>query len=143
MNFFWNFSLFSPSTLQNAMASWQPMTDTSVDSYHLFYVYLAFYIVLTYGNIIDFFQEVCHGDSNAGCSAGCIDISTVCLIKYPHITVSRPDCLLNSIRRIIAPTQPSLRGPCKLVGSSLEAYRNQILALSSAFTAVYGVTIVL
>ena len=138
-------------------------TGTSVDSYNLFYMYLGFYIVLTYGEIIDFFQEVCHSDS---INAGCIDSSTLYLnfqTKYPHIPVivSRPDRLLNSIRRIVAPTQPSLRGPSKLVGLSLEAYRNQIWAPRVTnpagsskgmrdclqhlliFVAVYDVTIVI
>ena len=40
--------------------------------------------------------------------------------------MGRPNRLYDTVRRIAAPTQPSLRGSSKISGSDLEAYRSKI-----------------
>ena len=46
--------------------------------------------------------------------------------RYPHVTVGRPSRLLDTVKRLIAPTQPNALGPAKLTGSPLAHYRRRV-----------------
>jgi len=46
--------------------------------------------------------------------------------QYPNIPVSRPKRLYDAVKRIAAPTKPSLGRPAKLTGSPLASYRNRV-----------------
>ena len=51
--------------------------------------------------------------------------SEICA-RYPKISVSRPTRLYDTVKRIVVPTRPSLRGAAKLSGSPLAAYRKRV-----------------
>ena len=74
----------------------------------------------TYGELIDIFEEAereCPNNEEVLCSK----------IKqlYPKIPIGRPRRFYETVSRIVAPTKPSLRGECKLQGSSLTFYRKR------------------
>ena len=73
-----------------------------------------------YGELIDLYQEL-EEESNLQDS-----LFSELSSRYPHLNLSRPTRVLDSIKRIIAPTRPSLRGPAKVTGSGLAAYRNRV-----------------
>ena len=45
---------------------------------------------------------------------------------YPHISIGRPSRFYDTVKRIAAPTKPSLAGPNKLSGSPLVSYRKRV-----------------
>ena len=77
----------------------------------------------TYGDLIDLLKD----------SEDCVDKSTsvpeVLYAKfqhaYPHVSIGRPKRFYDTVKRIAAPTQSSLRGDSKLSGSPLVAYRSK------------------
>ena len=48
------------------------------------------------------------------------------LERYPNLVVGRPCRLLETVKRIVIPTRPLLRGDAKLHGSPLATYRKRI-----------------
>ena len=44
---------------------------------------------------------------------------------FPDVTIGRPDRFYSTASRIIAPTRPSLRGPCKMSDEDLVAYKSK------------------
>ena len=44
---------------------------------------------------------------------------------FPDVTIGRPDHFYSTASRIIAPTRPSLRGPCKMSDEDLVAYKSK------------------
>lgn len=74
----------------------------------------------TYGELIDLFTEV-EGRANT------TDLlySEFCT-RYPKISVSRPTRLFDTVKPIVGPTRPSLRGAAKLSGSPLATYRKRV-----------------
>lgn len=73
-----------------------------------------------YGDLLDIFAKY-EDDPN-------IAEMIFCTIKelYPRIEISRPSRVLDSVRRIVAPTRQSARGDAKIVGLSLETYRKKV-----------------
>ena len=45
--------------------------------------------------------------------------------QYPHIPIGRPDRFYDTVKRLAAPTRPSIKGPSKLQGSPLVTYRRR------------------
>ena len=74
----------------------------------------------TYGELIDTY-EVVEGKPDAA-DLLCIELCE----RYPHITVGRPSRLLDTVKRLIAPTRPNVLGPAKLTGSPLAHYRRRV-----------------
>ena len=74
----------------------------------------------TYGELIDLYIEL-EGKANL---QDCLfsEISG----RFPQLSLGRPTRVLDTIKRIIAPTRPSLRGPAKITGSGLAAYRKRV-----------------
>uniref|UniRef100_A0A1X7U376 Uncharacterized protein n=1 Tax=Amphimedon queenslandica TaxID=400682 RepID=A0A1X7U376_AMPQE len=73
-------------------------------------------IIISYGDLIDLYESA--SDDHH-------------FIKkfheaFPSYNLSRPKRLIETVHRIVAPTKPSLRGPSKLNGSSLLAYRRRM-----------------
>ena len=66
----------------------------------------------TYGELIDLFNKC--PDNNEYRE------------QYPKIYIGRPRRFYETVKRIVAPTQPSLRGGSKISGSSLSTYRKRI-----------------
>lgn len=84
--------------------------------------YLCFlYVVITYGDIITLFEEceqVKPGDKDHLCYVfGKI---------YPNIHIGRPGRFYDTVLRIIAPTQSSIRGGRSLNRSQLASYRKRL-----------------
>ena len=74
----------------------------------------------TYGELIDTFEEV-EGFPDAA------DLLCAKLCKrHPNIKVGRPSRLLDTAKRLIAPTRPNMLGPAKLTGSPLAHYRRRV-----------------
>ena len=46
-------------------------------------------------------------------------------LAHPHVNVGRPKRLYDTVKRIAAPTQPSLRGGSKISGQDLLLYRSK------------------
>lgn len=72
----------------------------------------------TYGDLIDLFEETeheCRGNEDLLC--------TKFRMIYPDI--GRPRRFYETVKRIVAPTQPSLRGESRLSGSPLSSYRRR------------------
>ena len=78
-------------------------------------------VLPTYGELIAMLED-------AEIEAKCSEMSAPDLLetkfysKYPHILISRPGRLFDSISRIAAPTRSSAIGPRKLDGSPLQSY---------------------
>ena len=51
--------------------------------------------------------------------------SEICA-RYPMISVGRPTRLFDTVKRIVGPTRPSVRGAAKLSGSPLATYRKRV-----------------
>jgi len=74
----------------------------------------------TYGELIDTFEEV-EGRPDAA-DLLCVELCQ----RYPHIKIGRPSRLLDTVKRLIAPTRPSMLGPAKLTGLPLANYRRRV-----------------
>lgn len=76
----------------------------------------------SYGDLIDLLEDV-ETDNESGAIADilCEKFAT----SYPHIPINRPGRFLNTVRRLAAPTKPSVIGQQKLMGSSLASYRHR------------------
>ena len=48
--------------------------------------------------------------------------------QFPNMMIGRPSRFYDTVKRIAAPTRPSLVGPSKLSGSPLVSYRKRIWA---------------
>ena len=76
----------------------------------------------TYGEMIDLFTEV-EQQSNENIVNTLFDK----FIKlYPNVMIGRPSRFCDTVKRIAAPTRPSLTGPSKVSGSPLVSYRKRI-----------------
>ena len=83
----------------------------------------CYYLDPIYGDLIDLLQE----------SENCVDESTSVpdilfekfQLAHPHVNVGRPKHLYDTVKRIAAPTQPSLRGSSKICGPALALYRSK------------------
>ena len=76
----------------------------------------------TYGEMIDLLTEVEQQDSE-----NIVNTLFDKFIKlYPNVMIGRPGRFYDSVKRIAAPTRPSLVGPSKLSGSPLASYRKRI-----------------
>lgn len=73
----------------------------------------------TYGDLIDLLKKV----------EGQPDAANLLFMEvrqnYPSIPIGRPNRLLDTVKRIAAPTQSSLHGGAKLSGSPLATYRKR------------------
>lgn len=74
-----------------------------------------------YGELIDMLTEA----ENEAVSPA--EVSHLLVQKfygvYQHITIGRPERFCDTVRRIAAPTKPSLWGVAKLAGSPLVSYK--------------------
>lgn len=97
---------------------WQ-LYDTCNNTYNNFFVQLASKTP-SYGYLIDLLEE---------CSS-CDSVSDALYDKfrkaYPQIKIGRQDRFYETVKRIAAPTKPSLRGESKLCGPSLLNYRETL-----------------
>ena len=74
-------------------------------------------IALTYGELIDYIDE-CEDDPKR--------LLSKFKDTYPSIYIGRADRFYETVRRIVAPTRPSLRGGCSLSDLQIAAYRKRI-----------------
>ena len=74
----------------------------------------------TYGEIIDLYEAF--GERPDAAHLLCSEMSKL----YPCIRTKRPGRLFDSMKRIVAPTRPSLKGTAKVTGSPLASYRKRI-----------------
>ena len=75
----------------------------------------------TYGDIIDLFEE-CESVAPANAT----HFSAVFKECYPHFKVERPGRLYDTVKRIVAPTHPSIRSNrATLRGTQLQSYRKR------------------
>ena len=74
----------------------------------------------TYGDLIDIFERH-EGEKHATEL-----IFSEVRRRYPCVSVSRPTRFFDTVRRIVGPTRPSLRGTAKLTGSPLASYRRRV-----------------
>ena len=74
----------------------------------------------TYGELFDTF-EVVEGRPDAA-DLLCVELCQC----YPDMKVGRPSRLLDTVKRLIAPTRPNMLGPAKLTGSPLAHYRTRV-----------------
>ncbi len=75
----------------------------------------------TYGELIDLFEEVEKEHFN--------DENVLCQQfkdLYPDVTIGRPRRFFETVKRLIAPVRPSLRGTVSLTGSALASYRRRV-----------------
>lgn len=77
----------------------------------------------SYGDLIDLLKET-ESDANTKESVANI-FSRKFAASYPHISISRPSRFLDTVRRLAAPTKPSVVGQQKLMGSPLVSYRHR------------------
>ena len=75
----------------------------------------------SYGYLIDL-QETESANENESVAT---IVSEKFATSYPHILISRPSLFLDTVRRLAAPTRPSLIGKQKLMGSPLALYRRR------------------
>ena len=80
-------------------------------------MFLTLISVPTFGELIELYEETSDDASI---------LHTKLLERYPNLVVGRPCRLLETVKRIVAPTTPSLRGDAKLHGSPLATYRKRI-----------------
>lgn len=73
-----------------------------------------------YGDLVDIFERF----------EGQPDVQDLLFAEvckcYPNVTVSCPSRFYDTIRRLVAPTRPSLHGEAKLTGSPLASYRRRV-----------------
>ena len=75
-----------------------------------------------YGDLIDLLEDA----EMANVDGSVADILTEKFTaSYPHIPISRPTRFLDTVRRLAAPTRPSVVGQQKLMGSPLTSYRHR------------------
>ena len=74
----------------------------------------------TYGEVIDLYEAF--GERPDAAHLLCSEMSKL----YPCIPTKRPGRLFDSVKRIVAPTRPSLKGAAKVTGSPLASYRKRI-----------------
>ena len=53
-------------------------------------------------------------------------LSSEIRVRFPGVPVGRPSRFYDTVKRIVGPTKPSVRGPPKLVGSPLASYRKRV-----------------
>lgn len=70
----------------------------------------------THGELIDLLEV--EGRPDVFCTELCQ--------RYPHIKIGWPSRLLDTVKRLVAPTRASTLGPAKLTGSPLAHYRKRI-----------------
>ncbi len=73
----------------------------------------------SYGELIDLLSEAEHDDDVP--KALCHKFSQ----EHPDVPIGRPGRFYETVKRIAAPTRPSLRGEVKLYGSPLSSYRKR------------------
>lgn len=78
----------------------------------------------TFGDLIDLLEEAEDCSPASGKSVSEV-LYSLFQLRYPHVTIGRPQRLYDAVKRIAAPTRPSLRGASKLSGSSLSLYRSK------------------
>ena len=76
----------------------------------------------TFGDLIDLLEEAEDSSAVNGKSVSEV-LYSLFQMRYPHVTVGRPQRLYDAAKRIAGPTRKSLRGASKLSGSSLSLYR--------------------
>uniref|UniRef100_A0A1X7VWG0 Uncharacterized protein n=1 Tax=Amphimedon queenslandica TaxID=400682 RepID=A0A1X7VWG0_AMPQE len=76
----------------------------------------------TFGDLIDLLEEAEDLSAPSGKSVSEV-LYSLFRIRYPHVTVGRPQRLYDAAKRVAGPTRSSLRRASKLSGSSLSLYR--------------------
>ena len=78
----------------------------------------------TYGVLVDMLETAETETTSSGQSVAEL-LTTTFHQNFPHIPIGRPSRFLDTVRKIAAPTRPSVIGQKRLNGSPLRSYLNR------------------
>ena len=89
-----------------------------ISYYYYYFIKFNFCVgcCITYGELFDTFEEI-EDEANL--------FSLKLRERYPNVKVGRLGRLLDTVKRLIAPTRPSTVGSAKLLGSPLKHYQKR------------------